>query len=419
MVLVPFVYFTLLTFYWWHKHRCFDVCVYMSALYAFTSFCAVMIVCFNLLEGGGLLFDGFEAELNLVPTLLYCFLLTLTMAPFALFYRSEIEEIENRSPFIVDCVSWMLIAQSFLNLYLVAGSTMEILSGDLSLVRNSHYAGDASLADLKAMTLPSIFQYYNYLNYCTILALPLFFYNACVAKRAWWFSALLLFASLSSPLKGIQTADRTEFIYYAEMFLLCLVFFKKYLTKGVKMLFYILGAPVVAMMLLYLTVVSSDRFEKTDAGTTGSVLQYAGQGYLNFCYFYENAKSDYIYVEREFPIITHVVLKKDYSDMKDERSAQQGFFIGVFATFIGAVLLDVGFIGVIIWCLFYAFMALFVLKYYNRTKFDISDILCLFVLASVPVFGVFYYRFYSFYIAIEILFVLFLFVMSKYKFKFR
>lgn len=418
MVLVPFVYFTLFTLYCWHKHHCFDVSVYMSALYAFTSFCAVMIVVFNLLQGGGILFNGFEAELNFIPTVLYCFLLTLTILPFTLFRSAEIEEIENRSPFWVDVISWMLIAQSFLNFYLVADSTIEVLSGDLSMIRSSHYAGEASLADLKAMTLPTIVQYYNYLNYSTILALPLFFYSACIAKRAWWFSALLLFASLSSPLKAIQSVDRTEFIFYGEMFLLCLIFFRKYLTRGIKILLYILGVPFVALVLMYITAVSSERFEKTDAGTSGSVLQYAGQGYLNFCYFYENVNSDYLSAEREFPITSYLLFKRGYSDVKEDRTAQQGFFIGVFATFVGAVLLDIGVVGVIIWCMFFAFMALFVLKYYNRKKFDISDILCLFALASVPVFGVFYYRFHSFFIAIEILIVLFLFVMSKYKFKF-
>lgn len=418
MVLVPFVYFTLLTFYWWHKHRTFDVCVYMSALYAFTSFCALMIVVFNLLEGGGILFDGFEAELNFIPTVLYCFLLTLTLLPFGLFRASEIEEIENRSPIWVDIISWMLIIQALLNFYLVADSTMEVLSGDLSMLRESHYDGESSLADLKAMTLPSILQYYNYLNYSTILALPLFFYSACVAKRAWWFSGLLLFASISSPLKGIQVADRTEFIFYGEMFLLCLIFFRKHITRGVKILFAVLGVPVVALMLVYITMVSSERFEKTDAGTSGSVLQYAGQGYLNFCYFYENANSDYLSAEREFPLTSRVLLKRGYTDVKEDRCAQQGFFIGVFATFVGAVMLDIGIFGVIIWCLFFAFMTLYVLRYYNRKKFDISDILCLFVLASVPVFGVFYYRIYSFFIALQIVIVLFLFVMSKYKFKF-
>ena len=44
MVLLPFIYFTLLTLYWWKKHKGIDVCVYMSGLYAVSTFCALLIV---------------------------------------------------------------------------------------------------------------------------------------------------------------------------------------------------------------------------------------------------------------------------------------------------------------------------------------------------------------------------------------
>jgi hypothetical protein len=148
----------------------------------------------------------------------------------------------------------------------------------------------------------------------------------------------------------------------------------------------------------------------------GQVLQYAGQGYLNFCYFYENADPNLLSAEREFPIISYTVLKKDYTEVKETRSAQQGFPITVFATHMGAIMIDIGVVGAIIWAILYALFCLYVIRYYHREEFDISELLLLFCLGTIPVFGIFYYRFFSFFIAIQVVFVLFFFILSKYKF---
>lgn len=53
MVVVPFVFFTALTLYLWIRHRKFDVCVYMTALYAFTAFFSIVLVQGEMLYGRG------------------------------------------------------------------------------------------------------------------------------------------------------------------------------------------------------------------------------------------------------------------------------------------------------------------------------------------------------------------------------
>ena len=150
MILIPFIYFCLLTFYWWKKHEGFDVCVYMSGLYALTSLLAIIIVANNLLDQGGILFDSYDIELNIIPTILYCTLLTLGMLPFSMIYKKDLKNIYANNPLIVDALSCFLILVAFLNLYLVADSTLEILSGDLSTVRSDHYEGIESPAQVKA-----------------------------------------------------------------------------------------------------------------------------------------------------------------------------------------------------------------------------------------------------------------------------
>ena len=56
MFVIPFLWFTLLTVLLWRKHQGADISVYMSALYAFTSFLAIVIVAGDMMGEGGILF---------------------------------------------------------------------------------------------------------------------------------------------------------------------------------------------------------------------------------------------------------------------------------------------------------------------------------------------------------------------------
>lgn len=405
MVFIPFIWFTSLTIYWWRKHEGIDICVYMSGLYALTSLCAVILVCFGILDQGGVLFDEMDLELNIIPTIIYVVLLTLSLLPFSMVYSKDMKTIKNESRLILDVFSWLLIFLSLLNLYLVADSTLDILGGDLEAVRQAHYEGIMTPAQLKAESMPFFLKYLYYLNTATLLALPLFFYYMCIEKsKPWWFKALMFFTSLSVPLSGIQAADRTEFMFYILMFIYCVFFFRKKITRKMKRYALIIGSPFAILITLYLVAVTQARFEEREGGVSASVLEYAGQGYLNFCYFWENQNTDEIATEREFPLINHFVYKIDSNtDRRAERGGKQGFFISVFASFIGDILLDIGFAGVSIWVIYFFLLGMIVIKAAHRPFFYIGEVLVIFLAAAVPIFGIFYYRYFSFYFTLMFL----------------
>ncbi|MBR1548791.1 MAG: oligosaccharide repeat unit polymerase [Prevotella sp.] len=417
MILVPFIYFSLLTFYWWKKHEGFDVCVYMSGLYALTSFLAIIIVANGLLDGGGILFDNYDLELNVIPTVLYCALLTIGMLPFSMVYKKDLKKIYANNQLIVDLLSCFLILVALLNLYLVADSTLEILSGDLSTVRTDHYEGIESPAQVKAESMPYIFRFLYYFNTSTLLAIPLFFYYLCFGRRPWWFAFLLLFSSLSMPIAGIQSADRTEIVLYGMMFVTCLILFRPHLSKKVKTVLKIVSVPIALAAIVYFVVVSDARFSKKDGGAATSALQYAGQGYLNFCFFWEKANTDYIAAEREFPLIAHYAFHVDNDDeRRGVRSGQQGFFMSVFATYIGDVMLDLTPIGMILWVIAFFLIAVIILKYPHKEEMNIGEFLMFYVLSIIPVFGVFYYRLMSFTYTFMVILTVILYLTDKYKF---
>ena len=418
MIFIPFVFFLLLTIYFWKKHRYIDICVYMSSLYAFTTFCAIPLVLFDMLGDGGILFDETDIELNILPTLLFCLTIGLSIMPFSMVYTKEIKEITPPMPFVLEGVSWFLIAVSVLNLYIVADSTLDILQGNLEAVREAHYSGVMTPAAIKVSSMPFLVQFMYYFNISTLLCLPIFFYHLCFDKKPMWYLALLFFASLSNPIAGIQAVDRTEIMFYSMMFLLCLLFFFPHLSKKVRRITTICSVSFAIIIFIYVFAVSQARFSERSGGAETSALQYTGQGYLNFCYFWENGKFEELSTEREFAFLNHYLLKIDSnSDRRSERSGKEGFFISVFPTFVGDILLDLTPIGMFIWISIYFIICIIIIQRPRRSVFSIGEILMLFCLSITPIFGIFYYKlFYYTHTLMEFICV-FVYVFSKIRIK--
>lgn len=413
MFFIPFVFFLLFTIYWWKTHNGLDVCTYMSGLYAFTTFLSIIIVTNDLTDAGGILFDRYDIELNFLPTVIFCVTIMLGILPFSMIYSKEIKNISNNSPHLVTVISLMLIGVSLLNFWLVADSTAEILSGDLETVRRAHYEGIETPAEAKAQTLPSILGYFYYLKLSTLVALPLFFYYACFTNKSKWFLALLFFASLTTPISALQAADRTELILYSMMFLYCLIFFWKNLTKNFKRKMFIFGTPMLLIIATYIVAVSVARFGDRDEGAEGGAIQYAGQNYLNFCYFWENAKYDEICSEREFPVINHFIMKIDSKkERREERSGHQGFFISVFPAYVGDIMLDLSPIGMFMWVLFFFIINMLIIKRSHREEFDIGEMLAVFTSAVIPIFGIFYYKYAFWHYTLMLIMVFIIYVSS-------
>lgn len=416
MYFFPFIYFSGLIYYFWQKNKCFDLAVYISMLFSITSFCCIIMVLSGHLSGSGVLADGWEPEFGFVPTILYCGLITLTILPFSFIRPHLLENIGNVHRITMYAFTAFIIIQGLLVYYLVGGFLADLLNGDFKALKHAGYTGDLTPADVKMLTMPAPLQIIYFLRSMTLLGIPLFFYYSCVEKRSLWLSLPLLFISLSPVLRGVLSADRTEIIHYGLMFLFSIVFFQSFITKKVRVFLLTASIPVVAIGLVYIFAVSESRFENEEEGTGGSILEYAGQSYVNFCYFYDNHDPELYYIERELPISSYFILRSQYVDTKDERSAKEGFFIGVFASHVGAWLLDTGVIGCSLISAIFALICCLVIKRYNRTDFDIAEVLLLFVLGAVPTFGIFYYRYYSIGTASIYLAAIPLYLFSKYLF---
>ena len=118
MYVIPLIYFICLAYYFWQKHKTFDVAVYMSILYVITSFCGVLMVVGGYLSSeGGVLVDGWEPDYDIKPTILYCGLITLTILPFSFLRPEKLEEITNVHRFLIYAFTVFVLSHCWLFLF--------------------------------------------------------------------------------------------------------------------------------------------------------------------------------------------------------------------------------------------------------------------------------------------------------------
>lgn len=412
MVFIPFLYFLILTLFFVMRQKRFDICSYMSGLFALVSLFSILVVKCGFMGEAGVLYSSENMHFGFLPTLLYCLLATLVIIPFSQIDNLNNNEIKvgSEKMFLVFTIFLLLLAA--LNFYLASDTIIGIFKNGTWLsdtkytkngypsysgfwaTRTAHYNGLKSLSDMRLERMPMVFQYIYYLHNCTILLVPCLFYSLCCTKNKWWFNALLLLGSISVPFLSVQRADRTEIVNYVMMFVFCVVFFWRILKKKQWTFIGIALLPIIVAATIYMVGVTKARFHTDNNGELKGFVQYSGQSYLNFCYIYDNAQRDTIYYERVFPMTGHFLFDNNY-DLQaiEKRNKMHGFKTDVFTSFAGTILLDFGAIPLILWTL--AFAGLCMLLYCNK-KLEISfwKLLIIFALAEVPVFGIFYYRYY-------------------------
>lgn len=396
LIYIPFIWFLGLTLFLWKKQGCIDVSVFLAAEYTLTTFCSILCVKLGYLGAGGILYTNDNIDLHLVPTFLFCTLHTILILPFSRLNTHKIQDIAITNEKLFDLFAYFLIAVAILNIYIVADNIIQVLSEkDFAAVRSAHYAGDETLADAKAKTLPRILGYFYYFNRTSILALPCFFYSICFLNKKWWFNIGLLISALSLPTAGIVSADRTEIIFFTQTICLCLALFFPFIKKPqwqfLKKIFFPLGI----VTILYLGGITIARFGNRDQGVSGGALQYAGQGYLNFCYFFDNCHSQHIHTERMLPLYNKITQDDiNYPELRDTISKEQGFFISVFPTYLGDFLCDTGIIGMLLWAgVFFILLLSTITKASSKIYF--GQIFWYYILATTPMFGIFYYPYFT------------------------
>lgn len=330
---------------------------------------------------------------NFIPSMLFCVFLLFYFIPF---FKKEfiIESSDNRI---------------FLRRFEIVGKGLSLILiiGCIFLLTKIKEAIAYGLVDTRIAMYKdeNVFTSYNIIEHIghSILkwlgglcytVLIMFFYAYSFIRKQYLLKVLLLISSLSAIYLGLLVGGRTNLMYWMLTFIFCLVLFWPNLSAKKKRQITMVSLVTLALLFAYLIFISIGRAAAAHGGETESfLLTYAGQSYLNFCYFYENLNFHHYTGYRIFPLTSSLLFGSfDLNEYRDLIMFKSGMNIGIFYTFLGDIFVDTGLIGMFLYSVIYYIIVKKVMK---RKFFTLSDLLILGILYQIPLHGLFYYSFWK------------------------
>ena len=257
---------------------------------------------------------------------------------------------------------------------------------------------------------PRIFGIFNSMSWIVLL---LFFYSICFLKKSICFNLLLLLSSTSCIILGIIGIDRSIVFYWLLLLGFSFVLFYKYIPKKKKKWIFMSFFVLVGLLLVYFIAVTMSRFgdEGSDSeGAFDSIIEYAGQNFINFCWFWDRFNLPSVNLTGLFPAINHFFIgDPSIVEYGKKLELKLGFFINYFYTFLGSWMIYVGQIGTIILVIIYSITARMFLAY--RHTISLGVFMRVFIIGIVPACGVILYTYTSYMVTMS---ALVLYILSFY-----
>lgn len=381
MIYIVIIYFCLLLFLSIRHHK-WVVFKYLVGVYLFSLFTSLYLIKTDL----------FNYELSVGASFIFCVGITLLFLPF---FRStpRIEfSVENARFISMFKRIGYVIGCSFV-LFMVLGVPAVIkalLVGALD-IRNGESVDFIS-------DLPRIPRYGCYILYyfhgISYMLLIMFFFSFVFLEKEKLLSTFLFFASLSAPYMGAMVGGRTNLIYWLLFAIMCFFIFFPYLNKKRKLQLIIPASAVLFILSVYFIVTTNNRFEyDKEMSATESVELYAGKSFVNFCVYFDQINYQNFTLRRVLPLTTSLIEGEfDLIEYRDKIEGATGYGIGTFYTLLGDLYVDLGLIGLFIYCLFYFILGKQVLG--KKKVYYIEHVIILGILAQIPLHGLFYYSYW-------------------------
>lgn len=411
MIYFPFVYFIILFVYLRKSRGKFNIASIITLVYVISSFCSILIDKYNLYTTNCLYTD-----IKLFPTIIYCAIITLVILPFASLNNMKINKIPPLSHNIV--IDYIVYFYFSIFLFYVIFLTPDIIRNwSLSQVY-SDLKGDFWVGEVKMMSLHGFLGSIAARSFAIVQAalilIPLFFYNLCIRKKNSMYIFMNLTGSFTIILLSILSLERSRIVYWMMTFILCYFVFYNYMKdsvrKGIGLFLLILGG----LFTTYIVIMNLRRFSGIYENDSMNLLNYAGQGFINFCYFYENLNMQEFNFHAAFPILSDLICD-DWNgtiDWARSISDKTGVNILVFPSFFGILVSYIGTPFACIWCVGYALLCrYFVKRVYEKLTFGYF-LICI-LLALEPLFGIFGHYYGSYYVELYTLIFVSLILYNK------
>ena len=397
MIAVPFIYFTLLTIYLIRKHRGIDISAFIIMVYAFSALCSILLDVFWIYDINGVCE---KMPISPLATICYCGLITLAIVPFSTINSQDLQKVELQKEWLMDAFSWVLIITFFTTLIGIFSDLEIVLHSDLKEIRDDVYDNteEVKLSGIQyLLAIPeTLFSRFS------PVAILFYYINIAQKRKSQLFNWVLLLSSLTPVIKAVIIAGRTQPIYWFLTFFALYFFFRPMLDKEQRRhaLFpFVFFGSIVALFIAAVTIA---RFAtagiSNDTGAFKSLLAYSGQSFINFNNFFCNYTFHSAHFDRILPLTNYFILHPGWNldDYRDLIWSYSGMNIGVFFTFLGDLLVDLGYMGMFIFVLLFSILSFWVCKSANQDGIIfLSRLLIILVLLLMPLQGIFYYSYYK------------------------
>ncbi len=399
-----------------YKRKGFDLGSGMVFLYLLSTILAIYL---HNLPKDALDID-YTFDISFVPTIVFCFVIVVALLPFVKLdtnARKQIRPISNIKYFNYIGIFYIFLFFGLL-LFLWDDIVLGIFQQNLADMRQEMHEGNLENAFSRQKSfLGKLIGYGS----ATVAAgasymIPFFFYSLCFTNNKKIFNYLLLLSSLSSVLMGIIVIDRSSTILWAMYFLISFFLFKPYLSdsskKELRRVLFVIGG----LLFVYFAAVTISRFATSEGGTSGGVLRYIGQSYLNFCNIWDNVEVNSYTTRRFLPALDSFVIHSDPDIQNYTMKNMDGNRLNAFYSYIGMLYVDMGLIGAIIIPLMFSLVSMSICNRYMRKRaINIKDMIYVLMLAIIPTYGVISYYYLGYPRTLNL--ILMLFMMSKFRFK--
>lgn len=405
MIYFPFLFFSGLLI--WHiRKQGFDVYAYVLLIYVISSLLSIFLDLFNLYN----VFDIFKHPLGFIAPIVYCLLLTISCEPFKYFHSNNIKHITRINEKHYNYVVYMFFILFVINFVISISKIQDIiLNNALGSVRDNFYHGDA---EFMWSAYSGWFRYFiaicSLLSPCSVLMILFFFINISFLKKSFLFNLITLFGSFSRLIQSLFIADRSGFIHYIIIAILCFILVKSHFSKEMLRRTYFSGILILSLLLFYIISVTISRFGGADGSNLESIydslVYYGGQSYIHFCNFFNvldlNAPISLVSI---LPLTYYFLGLPSYFEQAEIVESYYHHGVSNFSTFLGMILSISGKFVMFLFVFIYYVISSKIIHRRHKSRISIKKIIYFFIVVLVVSNGLFGYYYMAYVSIVHIL----------------
>lgn len=339
-------------------------------------------------------------EISLFAALVYCFYLVFCISPFTRNKFDVTRLIEIKKTNLVKFLAIIVFLWFILTLYAQKDDIVTtLLMSNLGQVRNEGYLYGPQASYMASLPggIKQLVALLNFSFSCPWIMMFMGYYCLVYGKDLIKYSPCFFVASLSGPISGILTADRSSSAYWIIALVSLFFFYKPLLSSEARKKMYLFGGGIIGIVCTYLISVTVSRFGEitgTSDGANeglGSIINYIGQSYVDFCYFFDNYKPPFIHLGIIFPITSQYIFNVPSGGVaiQEMMASATHFETGVFYTFLGHITMGAGSFVTFIYVLVYRGISSLFFKQRNKKNVSLLQLYIYYALISVVLLGLF------------------------------